>query len=267
MPYHTAPQVFVLSWSSVGHLLNSSLSLVCRYYKSWGMQWGWRDMQPTWSERDPRSWRWPWWAPLPVGWWTLSLQGSMELMSWLPLLLRPCSPILGGDGLTVQWGNPQREPIALLPPWHQHPWRRMSWCCRQCFFPRTPLRPKLAPKGSCMLPLGLPKGPLDPCYIADLSLPAKAFKSINFKDSGKIYMYSKCDKTSSNWESMVSHYLLRICLVCPECGMSYSDPSNFCHHAGRCITCCFTSLFKVRKNIIKYTQQVPDRCSTLTFNF
>ena len=95
MPYHASPQVFVLSWSSLGFLLNYSLLFACRCCGNWGRQRNLRDMQPTWSDRDSWCYRWLWWVPLPVGWWTLSLQGYTEPVSWFPLFLRPHLPVLG----------------------------------------------------------------------------------------------------------------------------------------------------------------------------
>ena len=67
--------------------------------------------------------------------------------------------------------------------------------------------------------------------------PDTSFKSLQASQLEGLwqdYMYRKCDKTSSNHNTMVFHYLkehLRVCLVCPECGMSYKDPSKFHHHS------------------------------------
>ena len=52
-----------------------------------------------------------------------------------------------------------------------------------------------------------PRGPSVPCDITALILLARAFKHINLKASGKDYACWECDKTSSNWDTMVSHYL------------------------------------------------------------
>ena len=98
------------------------------------------------------------------------------------------------------------------------------------------------PLGNSTLPTDLPKGPLAPCHIAGLSLPAEAFKWVNLKDSSKAYMCRECDRIFSNWNSMVSHYLhehLRVCLVYPKCGISYSDPSNFQLHGREIHTLLF----------------------------
>ena len=61
--------------------------------------------------------------------------------------------------------------------------------------------------GSSKLPAGWPKGPPVPCHIAALTCPAGAFRHINLKASGKEYDCGMGDKTSSNWDTMVSHYL------------------------------------------------------------
>ena len=86
------------------------------------------------------------------------------------------------------------------------------------------------PLESSTLPTSLPKGPPVPCHISTLTLPSRAFKHINLKASSKEYACRECDKTSSNQDTMVSHCLqdhLGAHLVCPRCGMNYSDPSNF----------------------------------------
>ena len=97
--------------------------------------------------------------------------------------------------------------------------------------------------GSSTLMTALQRGPIVPCLISQLASPAKPFKHINLRGSCKMYMCMTCKRTSSNWDSMVSHYLqehLMVCLTCAQCGMSYSDPSK----------------------LIRYTQQVPDRSFT-----
>ena len=89
--------------------------------------------------------------------------------------------------------------------------------------------------GSSTLLTGLQKGPPVPCHIPELVLPATAFSHVNLKGSGKMFLCEECTKSTSNQDTMVSHYLqehLRIPLGCPQCGMSYSDPSKF-HHHGR----------------------------------
>ena len=89
------------------------------------------------------------------------------------------------------------------------------------------------PPGSSTLHAGLPKGHPVSCHIATLTLLGRAFKHINLKASGKEYVCGEYDKTSSNWDAVVSDYLqeyLGACLVCSEFGMSYLDPSNLWHH-------------------------------------
>ena len=189
-------------------------------------------MWPTWSERDSRSWRWPWWAPLPVGWWTLLLQESTELTSWLPLPLGPHPPVSGGNGLPLLWGKLQREPIKLLLPWCQHPQRRMSQCHRWCLFPKVPLRPKLAAWEAPCSPQVCPR---DQQFLA--TLPTYDFllrpsSGSTWRTPARFTCVGRV-KTSFNQDSMVSHYLkehLRVHLVCPECRMSCLDPLNFQYH-------------------------------------
>ena len=98
------------------------------------------------------------------------------------------------------------------------------------------LRPPKAiagPLGSSILPTVLHRGPPVPCSIHQLALPAESFRYVNLKGFGKMCICKECDRTSSNWDNMVSHYLqehLSICLACPHHGMSYLDPSKFwCH--------------------------------------
>ena len=102
-------------------------------------------------------------------------------------------------------------------------------------------------------PLRLVLSPLEAlscwwCCRGDLPSPVTSFsshscqifKQVNLK--GKIHICKWCTKQTSNWESMVSNCLqenLGICLVCPQCGMSYSDPLSSISMAGGSIICCF----------------------------
>ena len=89
------------------------------------------------------------------------------------------------------------------------------------------------PSKTSTLPVRLPKGPPISFHIAALRVPSSTYKDINLKVSGKEYACMEYDKTSSNWDPMVAHYLwdyLGACLVCPKCGMNFLDPSNvWCH--------------------------------------
>ena len=90
------------------------------------------------------------------------------------------------------------------------------------------------PLRSSQLPVAL-QGPPICCHIPQLTLFARSFKQVNVKGSCRIYICEWCGKQTFNWDFMVSHCLqehLRICLVCPHCGMSYSDPLKF-HLHGR----------------------------------
>ena len=101
-------------------------------------------------------------------------------------------------------------------------------------FPQSPTEAIADPSGSSTLPAGLPKRPQVFFHITDLSLSAKALMWAKLKGYDKICICRECDRPSSNWDSMVFHYLkehFRVCLVCPECRMSYSDASNFHHHS------------------------------------
>ena len=54
-----------------------------------------------------------------------------------------------------------------------------------------------SPLASYTFPVGLHKGPPVPWHIIMLTLPARAFKNINLKASGKEYTCRECDKTST----------------------------------------------------------------------
>ena len=99
--------------------------------------------------------------------------------------------------------------------------------------PSGPSKAITDPLGSSTLPMTPQRGPLIPCHVPQLALPARSFKWVNLKGSGKMYMCGQCEKNTSKWDSLVSHYLqehLVVCLVCTQCGMSYLDPLKFCLH-------------------------------------
>ena len=141
----------------------------------------------------------------------------------LPLVWR-------ADGLPLLQALPQRESTAPPPPKCQRPQRR-KWHCRRHPFPWAHLRPLLDPwEANLLVALW---GPPIPCNIPQLTLPARSFKWVKLKGPDKIYICEQCKKPTSNVDSMVSQCLqehLGIHLVCPQCGMSYSDPSKFCLH-------------------------------------
>ena len=86
------------------------------------------------------------------------------------------------------------------------------------------------PLGSSMLPTALQGGPPIPYHIHQLALPARSFKQDNLKGSCKMYICGECEKHTSKRDSMVSHCLqehLGVNLVCPQCKISYLDPSKF----------------------------------------
>ena len=104
------------------------------------------------------------------------------------------------------------------------------------------------PQGSSMLPAGLPKGPTVPCYITALTFPAGAFKHIILKASGKEYAYWGCDKTSSNWDTMVSHYLhdhLSLYSLSQVWDELFRSPQISGAMVETSIICCFTSLYNL----------------------
>ena len=87
-----------------------------------------------------------------------------------------------------------------------------------------------------------------PVKIDKLTLPAGAFRCTNVKNSTKVYTCRECNKTSFNWGTLVSDFLrqhLGVQLVCPKCGMSFSDHMNFHHHGKSSITCCLSKLSKI----------------------
>ena len=132
----------------------------------------------------------------------------------------------------VLWSRPWREAITqsttmLVAPKEDEPTLQVAP------LPSDLLDAIDGSLGSSTLPIGLQKVPLVPCCITELALPAMAFSHVNLKDSGKIYLCGECAKSTSNQDSILSHYLqeyLRIHLVCPQWGMSYSNPSKFHHH-------------------------------------
>ena len=145
----------------------------------------------------------------------------------------PVSQVLGGYGLPLLQQTPQREPT--IPPMMPPSPKEDETMPQLVSIPLCPTVATAGPLGGSMLPAGFPRGPPVPCHIAGLKLPAEAFRWVNLKGSGKAYMFRECHKMSSNQVTMVSHYIkehLRIHLVCPKCGMSNSNPSNF-HHHGR----------------------------------
>ena len=63
-----------------------------------------------------------------------------------------------------------------------------------------------------------------PLLYPSAQCPAKSFKWVNIKCSGKLHLCKWCKKQTSNWDSMVSHCIqehLEIHLFCPQCGMSW----------------------------------------------
>ena len=91
------------------------------------------------------------------------------------------------------------------------------------------------PLGSSQLLEALPGGPPIPCHIPQLTLSTGYFKWVSLEGSSKMYLCEQCKKQTSNPDCMVSHCLqehLGICLICPQCGMSNSDPLKF-HLHGR----------------------------------
>ena len=70
-----------------------------------------------------------------------------------------------------------------------------------------------------------------------------AFSHVYLKGSSNLYLCGQCIKSTSNWDTMGSHYLqehfLRIFLVCPHYGMRYLGSINM---LGSFITCCFINL-------------------------
>ena len=61
------------------------------------------------------------------------------------------------------------------------------------------------PLRSFKLLVNLPKGSAVHCCITLLTFPTGVFKCINLKAVSKEYAYRDCDKTSFNWDTMVSH--------------------------------------------------------------
>ena len=134
---------------------------------------------------------------------------------------------------------PQREPVTPPPP--QHWWSRRRWQHKRCPFPWGPHRPLLAPQEAlsfqqcCQRDLPYPTASLIAC-------PAGSFKQVNLKGASKMYLCKQCEKQTSSWDSMASHCLqehLGIHVVCPQCGLSYSDPLKFHLHSRGSIICCF----------------------------
>ena len=141
----------------------------------------------------------------------------------------PCGVLTGSP---LHWALPQRECIMPPPPQCQLPWRR-RWQCRRSPSHR-PLWGHCWPLGKLSASSGTAGRPPIPCGIPQLTLPAGSFKGVNLKYSGKMYICEWCKRQPSNQDSVVSHCLqehLGICLVCPQCGMSYLDPSKFNPHS------------------------------------
>ena len=139
------------------------------------------------------------------------------------------------ERLPLNWAQPPREPVTSPLPQHLWSWRRRRWHHRRHSFPWVPLRPSLAPWEALSFQQYCGGTPI-PYHIPQLALHARLFMWVNLKGSGKIYICKQCKKQTSNWDSMVSHCLqehLGICLTCPLCRMSYSDPSKFQLHSRR----------------------------------
>ena len=192
--------------------------------RAWGRWQSWNAMQTTWSKRDlvdipvnelvdlvsagvheaDRS------APPSPGTPSPSVEGQQTPSTLGPLSKTAhCAPtttnINGPEGGGGNIAGSASSPRLL---WGYH------W----------PLR-KLSASSSAA------GGPPSPATSLQLTLLARSFMWVNLKGSGKIYIFEWCKKQTSNQDSMVSHCFqehLGICLVCPQCGINYLDPSVVC---------------------------------------
>ena len=87
--------------------------------------------------------------------------------------------------------------------------------------PIDPSEDITGPSGTSPLLMALHWGPPIPCHIPQLALPARSFKQVKLKGSGKMYICEWCKNHISNQDSMMSHCLQEhpgVHLVCPKWG-------------------------------------------------
>ena len=105
---------------------------------------------------------------------------------------------------------------------------------RRCPFPWAPLKPLLAPQEILCFQqhsrgvLLFSTTSLSSDFLLD---PAN---ESNLKSSSKLYLCEQCESKLLTWTlsylTAFKSILWSIYLVCPQCGMSYSDPSRYCHY-------------------------------------
>ena len=232
MSYHTALQVFVLSWTPLGLLLNYFFYLfvgnveaergcwaeeICSQPRARGTSWAVDGLVGNSCQLAGGPCRcqgpWSWWVDSPSFW----------------------DPILkfqrGWASSTV--GQPPKRACSSPPPMMPAFSKEDEPMLQMIPLAQGPTEAIAGLLGSSMLPTDLPRVLSGPYHTTGLTLPAKAFKQVSLKGSSKIYRCREYDKTCPNWDTMVSHYLkehLRVCLVCPKGDMRYLNPSNFhCH--------------------------------------
>ena len=157
----------------------------------------------------------------------------MKLAGQLLLPLRPLPLVWNANGIPLLWALSHREPV--IPHYHKicGPKGGGGGNITAGASSYGPSEAIAGPSGSSQL-LAVLQGDLpSPAMSLNLHFLPGSLNQVNLKDSGKIDICEQCKKQTSNQDSMVSHCLqehLGMCLVCPQCVMSYLDPSKFCLH-------------------------------------